>query len=141
MSFRSAKYFTKQLMKHECSECDCDHESERHWRREWLFHRNNEIRMEAETQWDLLPSRRGRLDGTMSVMGAPNVLRNNPAFSPSAILFHPFSNELVVAGQTQVRKIAISSKYMSRNGKRGKSSPGRLSSLMFPFMEQDHWGA
>ena len=27
----SSKYFTKQLMKHECDDCDCDHESERHW--------------------------------------------------------------------------------------------------------------
>ena len=60
--------------------------------------------MEAETQRDLLPSRRARLDGAISVIGAPNVFRNSPAFSPSEILFHPFSNELVVAGQTQVRK-------------------------------------
>lgn len=98
----SAKYFTKQLMKHECTRCDCDHESERHWRREWLFHRNNEVRMEAEIQWDLLRSRRGRLDGPVAGLGAPTVFRNVPAFSPNTILFHPFSHEVVVAGQSSV---------------------------------------
>lgn len=98
----SAKYFTKQLMKHECTECDCDHESERHWRREWLLHRNNEVRLEAENQWDLLRNRRGRVDGSVAGLGAPTVLRNVPAFSPNTILFHPFSPEVVVAGQSSV---------------------------------------
>lgn len=89
-------------MRHECEECDCDHESERHWRREWLFHRNNEVRMEAEMQWDALRNRRGRIDGPVAAMGVPTVLRNVPAVFPNAILFHPFSNEVVVAGQTSV---------------------------------------
>ena len=89
-------------MKHECTECDCDHESERHWRREWLLHRNNEVRLEAENQWDLLRNRRGRVDGSVAGLGAPTVLRNVPAFSPNTILFHPFSPEVVVAGQSSV---------------------------------------
>jgi len=89
-------------MKHECADCDCDHESERHRRREWLFQRNNEVRMEAETQWDLLRTRRGRLDGPVATLGVPTVLRNVPPFSPSAIMFHPFSHEVVIAGQTHV---------------------------------------
>lgn len=38
----------------------------------------------------------------MASIGVPTVLRNVPAFSPSTILFHPFSHEVVVAGQTQV---------------------------------------
>jgi hypothetical protein len=109
LDIRSARYFTKQLMKHECSECDCDHESERHWRREWLFHRNNEVRMDAELQSDLLhqsnllPSnRKNFLDGSISVVGAPTVLRNVPTVNPNVILFHPFSNEVIIAGQSQV---------------------------------------
>ena len=39
----SSRYFTRQLMRHECAECDCDQESPRHWMQEWLYGRNLEV--------------------------------------------------------------------------------------------------
>jgi hypothetical protein len=65
--------------------------------------------MDAELQSDLLhqsnllPSnRKNFLDGSISVVGAPTVLRNVPTVNPNVILFHPFSNEVIIAGQSQV---------------------------------------
>lgn len=44
----------QQLMSHECVECDCDHESGRHWKKEWLYNRNHAVRLEAERQHELI---------------------------------------------------------------------------------------
>ncbi len=70
--------------------------------------------MDAELQSDLLhqtnllPSgRKNFLDGSISVIGAPTVLRNVPAMTPSVILFHPFSHEVIIAGQSQVFRLFI----------------------------------
>ena len=56
MNCSIAKYFLlfQQLMSHECIECDCDHESNRHWKKEWLYSRNHGIRLEAERQHELI---------------------------------------------------------------------------------------
>ena len=78
--------------------------------------------MDAELQSDLLyqsnllpSSRKNFLDGSISVIGAPTVLRNVPAVNPSVILFHPFSHEVIIAGQTQVSASSFSFAHFNKS--------------------------
>ena len=92
----SAKYFTKQLMKHECVECDCDHESRRHWSREWMFHRNAKVRSRAEHEHSLLRNRMCKIDGSLT--NTTSVMHAAP-LSTSVAVFHPYDPILVTAGK------------------------------------------
>lgn len=99
----SAKYFTKQLMRHECVECDCDHESQRHWNREWMFNRNAKIRSQAEQEYNLVKNRLAKIDSTLH-LGQPNsnsVMRCAPQTS-SVVAFHPYDSMIVAAGKNVI---------------------------------------
>ena len=56
----------------------------------------------------------------------------NIAQQPSPFIADSSSQPLLRGTQMPLRQ------YMSRKAVKGKSSLGRLSSLMFPFLEQDH---
>ena len=63
----SAKFFNKQLMKNEYVESGSnDHESNRHWSREWMFHRNAKVRSRAEHEHQLLRNRMCKIDNRSS---------------------------------------------------------------------------
>ncbi len=53
-------------MQHQCDDCDCDHESWRHWTKEWLYRRNLEVRSEAEMQRECMKTRMCKLDELVS---------------------------------------------------------------------------
>ena len=61
----SARYFTKQLMRHDCIECDCDHESKRHWSREWMYNRNAKTRSKADQEYALLRNKMAKIDSSL----------------------------------------------------------------------------
>ena len=100
----SARYFNKQLMRHECFDCDCDHESPKHWRKEWLYERNNRVRLEAEKQFELIRKcSSAKVDGSVRAFDATDVLRMPPAVPASSIAFHPYNPKIVVAGQMHIK--------------------------------------
>lgn len=96
----SAKYFTKQLMRHECVECDCDHESKRHWSREWMFHRNAKVRSQAEIEYNLVRNRMAKIDCSLqpNLPNTTSVMRCQP-HTASAVVFHPYDSMMVAAGK------------------------------------------
>ena len=108
----SAKYFNKQLMRHQCEACDCDHESLRHWRKEWLYNRNNSVRLEAESQFELVKRGNAKLDVSSRSMttsdhgGAPHsaaVFRMPQTGAPASVIaFHPYNDKVVVAGHNHI---------------------------------------
>ena len=59
-------------MRHECVDCDCDPESNRHWKKEWLYNRNHSVRFEAERQHELAKK------GLIKVDTNPRFVKNNP---------------------------------------------------------------
>ena len=99
----SARYFTKQLMKHDCIECDCDHESTRHWSREWMFNRNARTRSKADQEYTLLRNKMAKLDASLhpNLAGATPVIRCKPQ-TTSRVIFHPFDPIMFAAGNNVV---------------------------------------
>lgn len=111
----SAKYFTKQLMKHDCIECDCDHESRRHWSREWMFHRNAKVRSRAEHEHSLLRNRMCKIDSSLhpNMPNTTSVMHAAP-LSTSVAVFHPYDSILVTAGKSVA---TVWNPQMGSNGK------------------------
>lgn len=99
----SARYFTKQLMRHECIDCDCDHESTRHWSREWMYDRNAKVRAKADHQYGLLRNRLGKMDTSLppTVANATSVMRCQP-HTASVVTFNPFDSTMVAAGSNVI---------------------------------------
>ena len=95
----SAKYFTKQLMRHDCVECDCDHESKRHWNREWMLNRNAKVRSQSEQEYNLVRNRLAKIDSSLQT-NLP-VMRCQP-HTASAIVFHPYDCMMVAAGKNVI---------------------------------------
>ena len=101
----SAKYFTKQLMRNDCVkchnllECDCDHESKRHWNREWMLSRNAKVRSQSEQEYALVRSNLAKIDS--SLQSNLPVMRCQPK-TASAIVFHPYDCMMVAAGENFV---------------------------------------
>jgi regulator-associated protein of mTOR len=109
----SAKYFTKQLMRHECIECDCDHESLRHWSREWMFNRNAKVRSQAEQEYSLVRNRMAKIDSSFHMLNTTSVMRCQPN-AASVVVFHPYDSMIVAAGRNIV---SVWNPTLGSNGK------------------------
>ena len=99
----SAKYFTKQLMRHECVECDCDHESRRHWSREWMLNRNAKVRSQADGEFGLIRHRQVKIDQSVHshTPHTTSVMRCQP-HTASVVVFHPYDSMMIAAGKNIV---------------------------------------
>lgn len=121
----SSKYFTKRLMRHECVDCDCDHESWRHWTREWTYSRNASVRAQSERQVAMLKSRTAtKLDANVHTLPGSPVMRVSP-HTTTAVVFHPYEGTMVSAGHNVFDVFEVA------NGQSGKlnhfeASKGRV---------------
>ena len=99
----SARYFTKQLMKHDCIECDCDHESNRHWSREWMYNRNAKIRTRADQEYSLLRHKMAKIDSSLhsNLPNTTSVIRCQPQ-TTAHVVFHPFDPVMIAAGNNTI---------------------------------------
>ena len=99
----SARYFTKQLMKHDCIECDCDHESNRHWSREWMYNRNAKIRTRADQEYSLLRHKMAKIDSSLhsNLPNTTSVIRCQPQ-TTAHVVFHPFDSMMIAAGNNTI---------------------------------------
>ncbi len=120
-----SKYFTKQLMRHQCVECDCDHESPRHWMKEWLYKRNLEVRSLSEKQREMLKTSMCKLDEPVRAF--------KTGFTPTMLVFHPYNHQLAVGGTKTilVQDLATNSPVCSIEMREKKRVRSKFTSLAY----------